>query len=244
VGQYTKYPLSIDTTTELPISTDLVTPVKSEVTNRLREAIVAIEAELGIDPSGTFGTVKARLDALEGMVKSDYADLLARIQHLQDEIDALPTGGGGITAARIRVYRGSVQTAAAPTTNVTVIWSGGVSGLLTALNGTLSGGQTTLSVTQAGSFQIAGQLTLSPSVDAVSSITIEVLQDGVVVETINDGNLVWGIGLTKTFQFRSMLDLTASNQITIRWRHGGSVASATQLSAADNNSWVSCVRIN
>lgn len=61
---FSKYPGQIDTSTELPPSTDNVTPVKAEVVNRLRDAILAIEAELGVNPSGVFGTVRDRLDSL------------------------------------------------------------------------------------------------------------------------------------------------------------------------------------
>lgn len=63
---YTKYPNSIDTSTELPLATDNVTPVKAEVVNRLREAILAIQNELGVNPSSVYGTVKSRLDTLDG----------------------------------------------------------------------------------------------------------------------------------------------------------------------------------
>ncbi len=62
---YTKYPGAIDSTTELPVATDLVTPVNAEVVNRHRDAVVAIEGELGVEPSGTYTTVRARLDAME-----------------------------------------------------------------------------------------------------------------------------------------------------------------------------------
>ena len=62
---YTKYPCNIDSSNELPISVDNQTPVKAEVVNRLREATIAIESELGINPSGTFTTVRARLDAYD-----------------------------------------------------------------------------------------------------------------------------------------------------------------------------------
>ena len=60
----TKYPAAIDDNTSLVLSTDLVTPVKSQVPNDLRSAILAIETELGISPSEAYGTVRARLDAL------------------------------------------------------------------------------------------------------------------------------------------------------------------------------------
>ncbi|HVI39880.1 MAG TPA: hypothetical protein VM577_04400 [Anaerovoracaceae bacterium] len=61
---FSKYPGQIDDSSTLPVSTDNVTPVKAEVVNRLRDAVLAIESELGIDPSREFGTVRARLDAM------------------------------------------------------------------------------------------------------------------------------------------------------------------------------------
>jgi len=58
---FSKYPNEIDDSTTLPPSVDLVTPVKAEVVNRLRDAALAIEGELGINPSGTFGSVTSKL---------------------------------------------------------------------------------------------------------------------------------------------------------------------------------------
>lgn len=66
MAAYSKYPGQLDDSSSLPASTDNVTPVKAEVVNRLRDAILAIEAELGIDPSREYGTVRARLDAMDG----------------------------------------------------------------------------------------------------------------------------------------------------------------------------------
>lgn len=72
---YTRYPCDFDDprstdTLGLPITVDNRTPVKAEVVNRQRESILAVEAELGIQPSGTFTTVRSRLDALEGLLCS------------------------------------------------------------------------------------------------------------------------------------------------------------------------------
>lgn len=64
MAEFTVYPDAIDNNSSLPKSTDNVTPVDAEVVNRLRGAILAVEAELGIQPSGTFTTVRARLDNL------------------------------------------------------------------------------------------------------------------------------------------------------------------------------------
>lgn len=68
MAEYTKYPNQIDTTTELPKATDYVTLVKAELFNRLRDAVLAIENELGIQPSSTHSTVKDRLDHIEGRI--------------------------------------------------------------------------------------------------------------------------------------------------------------------------------
>lgn len=58
----TTYPTSIDTLVTLPKVTDLVSPVVAEDHNSLRDAILAIQSELGENPSGTFGTVLDRLN--------------------------------------------------------------------------------------------------------------------------------------------------------------------------------------
>lgn len=79
VTTYTVYPDALDSSTELPVAVDSVTPVKAEVVNRQRSAILAIEAELGIQPSSTYTTVRARLDALD----STIADLAEQIEAMQ-----------------------------------------------------------------------------------------------------------------------------------------------------------------
>lgn len=65
MAEFSNYPNKIDTTTEIPKATDRVTVVSAELFNRLRNAVLAVENELGIQPSSTFSTVKDRLDAME-----------------------------------------------------------------------------------------------------------------------------------------------------------------------------------
>ena len=67
---YSKYPSTIDDSTSLPLSTDLVTDVKAEVVNRLRDSILKIQNELGINPSAEYGTVKDRLDFLQAQIST------------------------------------------------------------------------------------------------------------------------------------------------------------------------------
>lgn len=68
----TKYPDGIDNTTSLPYITNGTSPMVAEDINRLRDAVVAVETELGVDPSGTFTSVGARLQANEQAI-SEYA---------------------------------------------------------------------------------------------------------------------------------------------------------------------------
>src|SRR5574338_284514 len=64
----TLYPAQVDTDITLPKITDLTDPVAGETVNRLRDAVVAVEAELGAKPSGTFTTVRNRLDRIETLL--------------------------------------------------------------------------------------------------------------------------------------------------------------------------------
>src|SRR5579885_916155 len=63
-----KYPAQIDNSQSLPTAVDNLTPVQGAIFNKLRDAVLAVESELGVKPSGTYTTVRARLDALEGVV--------------------------------------------------------------------------------------------------------------------------------------------------------------------------------
>lgn len=71
----TVYPNSIDGNTQLPLAQDRVSPVSAGSVNRLRNAIIAVETELGINPSGIYGTLKDRLDAIDGYY-DDFAELI------------------------------------------------------------------------------------------------------------------------------------------------------------------------
>lgn len=62
---YSNYPDSIDGYTQLPMFVDTVTDVSAEGINRIREAVVNIEVELGVTPAGAFDTVSERLDSMD-----------------------------------------------------------------------------------------------------------------------------------------------------------------------------------
>lgn len=73
----TQYPVSIDTTVTLPLVYDIISPVMADDHNRLRNAIVSIESELGTNPSSTFGTTKDRLDYLDTLLNTIVAYVMS-----------------------------------------------------------------------------------------------------------------------------------------------------------------------
>jgi hypothetical protein len=78
---FSVYPNAIDGYTTLPLRRDGVHEIVADDHNRLRDAIVKIEQELGVQPSGVYATVVDRLD--------DIGDASALINaHLIDAIDA------------------------------------------------------------------------------------------------------------------------------------------------------------
>jgi hypothetical protein len=66
----TVFPASIDTNLTLPTAADLQTAITGEVVNRLRDAIIAVEETLGVDPAGVYGTVSYRLTYIETLIES------------------------------------------------------------------------------------------------------------------------------------------------------------------------------
>mgnify|MGYP001609893116 FL=1 len=68
----TVYPSQIDGYGTLEVLRDGISPVRAVDINRIRGAAIAIEEELGINPSSTYATVRARLDALEELLLALY----------------------------------------------------------------------------------------------------------------------------------------------------------------------------
>jgi hypothetical protein len=89
MSEFSIYPDAIDGYAQLPLIIDKVTSIDAVTVNRLREAIINIETELGISPSGIFDTVTDRLDFLNDDLNSSITTLEAEIVALEVEIDSL-----------------------------------------------------------------------------------------------------------------------------------------------------------
>jgi hypothetical protein len=78
---YSVYPGDYDGYATLPLRRDEIDEIRAADVNRLRDAIVKIEQELGTNPSGVYATVRDRLDSI-----GDAGSLIAA--HLVDTEDA------------------------------------------------------------------------------------------------------------------------------------------------------------
>jgi len=78
---FSVYPSQLDSYGTIPVVKDGISEIRAADVNRLRDAILKIQIELGLEPSAEFSTVKARLDSIAG------ADALIE-SHLVDTIDA------------------------------------------------------------------------------------------------------------------------------------------------------------
>lgn len=108
----TKYPASIDTIVTLPLVIDNNTPVRGETVNRLRNAIVALEAELGVKPSGVYTTVRARLDALDAAINA------LQVSGVNGDVV------GGLSTTKVVGLGNRPFSDAAPTVNQVISWNG------------------------------------------------------------------------------------------------------------------------
>jgi hypothetical protein len=233
LADYTKYPNQIDTTSELPISTDLVTPVKAEVPNRLRDAIVAMQNEMGIQPSGTESTIRARLDNMDN-----------RIILIEQAVAQGGGGGGGSgdgLASKVRVYRSTNQSGSAVTVAATVSWNS-TSARIASLRSTV--GATTIAPEIEGNYLVSGQLTISPTVDSITGVTIQILSGVTTIHQVSDLGAIWGVGLQRTIPFSFLVDLAANAALSVQWTHTGSASSTTQLVSGDNLTWFAFSRVS
>lgn len=101
----TIYPGSIDTNTSLPLVIDDVTPVTAITVNRLRETLIAVETELGTDPSGGYSTVASRLTALEASGGAAHAT--THEDGGSDELTIQNLGSGTAAADKVVVTDGA-----------------------------------------------------------------------------------------------------------------------------------------
>jgi trimeric autotransporter adhesin len=108
----TTYPAMIDTDVSLPSVVDTLTPVQAVVFNRLRDAVLAIESALGVEPQGVYGTTAARIGNLENTTGN------LQIISLQQDL------GGTLGAPFVVGLQGRPLSTSAPTPGEVLTWNG------------------------------------------------------------------------------------------------------------------------
>jgi len=106
------YPAQIDTTLSLPTAIDGQTPVHGIIFNRLRDAVLAIEAELGTKPSSVYTNIKTRLETIE--------DNLTNVSAINLSGDVI----GTFSSTEVTSLYGRPLSSAAPILNQVLGWNG------------------------------------------------------------------------------------------------------------------------
>jgi len=106
------YPAQIDTNITLPQAIDNLTPVQGSIFNQLRNAVIAIETELGVKPSGINATVAERVGNLENIVGN------LKIIELQQDL------GGTLESPLVIGLQGRPVSDVGPNLNEVLTWDG------------------------------------------------------------------------------------------------------------------------
>jgi hypothetical protein len=77
------FPDAIDGFEQLPLVVDGITPVNAFSVNTIRSAILNVETELGINPSGSSDTVSGRIQLAE----TDLLALETEVSVLEAQVD-------------------------------------------------------------------------------------------------------------------------------------------------------------
>lgn len=113
------YPSSIPTIADA--GANLSTNPHSSLHDQVRDELIAALNELGLAPSGTFSTVKARLDDMTGQLCRVYASAAAR-----DAAITSPTGGMHaflLDTNTLTVYSGSAWSTIGPVHGAATAWT-------------------------------------------------------------------------------------------------------------------------
>lgn len=101
---HTKYPKAIDDSISLPFINDLRSPVNPEIVNNLRAAILSLENELGINPSGSFKNLNLRIENIESKINSTLGKIsISSNDKSPNDLEYKIVGGNNITISKINV---------------------------------------------------------------------------------------------------------------------------------------------
>jgi hypothetical protein len=110
----TIFPAQIDNAISIPVVVDGISTINAASINNLRGAIIAIEQNLGTGAQGVYGTVAARLSALEATIDSIVGN----------EITISGDIGGSPTLLRVIGLQGNPIANIEPLIDQALVWNG------------------------------------------------------------------------------------------------------------------------
>src|SRR5579859_2391641 len=108
----TIYPAQIDNSNTLPLVVDNLTGINANTINILRNAIVAIEQSLGINPAGSYGTTVSRLNNIDSAISNIH------VISLTNDL------GGTLNAPLVIGIQGRDISSASPNNGDVLSWNG------------------------------------------------------------------------------------------------------------------------
>lgn len=145
--------------------------------------------------------------------------------------------------SKIRVFTSSNLAGAAVSVAKVTVWNS-ISSLIAQQNASIISGNTQITTTQTGRFDISGQLSIQPTAGSIDGVVIEVVRNGSVIQSMSDFGAVWAIGVTRSIGFHFPLEMSASDVVQVQWTHSGSMGSTTQLMGGDAFSWLAFDKLN
>ncbi len=210
----TQYPSKIDNSTTLPEVVDLASIYSAEVYNRLRNAIIAIETELGASPSAAYTSVKNRFETLEGVVGN------LEIISLDEDL------GGTLLLPKVVGIQGTPVSSTAPTLNQALVF-----------NGTAWAPASLASAGGSLSFTAAGDLSGSSLTQTViglqgNEVSSDSPVDGYIL-TWQDSSSSWKpLAAPSGFSAGGDLSGSASSQTVVALRNNAVLATAPNVGEA------------
>ena len=150
------YPDAIDGYSQLPLIVDGVTTIDASNINAIRSAIVNIENELGIVPSGSHSNVKTRLDDIDIIIASLGDFMLPVVGGATNKVVKLADAmGNTLTSTNLTIDASNNLITPGNISAVDITSSGDVS----AANITSYGNVTTVDITSSGNITSSGDVT-------------------------------------------------------------------------------------
>lgn len=165
----TQYPNNIDDTISIPVLKDNIDEVDADKINTLRAALLAVQNEMGINPSGISTTVSNRLTGIDILINSLYGNSGVSDGYISVQSGGATVGLGHFTTLNFSGPGVSVSDSGSRRALITITGGGGGSGTTFVAGGDLTGSDTSQTVSKIQGVSISGTPSVNKTLVASSS---------------------------------------------------------------------------